>query len=676
MLRENPEQNADSKRVAPVSVTPPDFSPCDSAGYSMDALHVLAARLSANPRINRQQFHEWVGDTLDRQPELRALEWVPCISHENRLVFEQNVRQEGFANFHLTELDARGSFMRAGAREEYFPVYYVEPMAENQAVFGFDLGSNVRRRSALEKARATSHPVATAPIHLAQEGDQFGFLVVLPVYDKTGEELLTPGWSRLRGFAVAVFHIGSLVDASSRNLRDNGIEISIYDGSAEETLIYSTRSPANEHVLSLPSATVKKAVEWTAPLDVGGHPWLVKFHIQAETAGKFHNWSSWAGIASGLFSTGMLAASHYNGLRHAELIATNTALREELLAHKQVEAAAQAAYKAKTDFLAAISHEIRTPLNAILGYVQILQQDLTLQPRQRNAVEAVAASGAHLLNLLNDVLDFSKIDARPSELRLGEFSLNLLLHDLKLMFHPQCERKRLRLQLSQIEESRAMVCGDEGKLRQVLINLLSNAVKFTTAGAVRLVVQFEPEDHVRFEVIDTGVGITEAEQKEIFHPFSQGAAGRAEGGAGLGLAIARQQVECMGGELTCLSAVGSGSRFFFAVPLPPAQARTIDPSCENPRTTPGLEAGLPVSEVARFSLPRDLYVRLRDAAELHNITVLKRLLQELRQCGPEGQQLAAHAHGLLSRYDLDAVSRLIAKMEANDGPIRHASGEC
>lgn len=675
MLRESGNRNGKVRGVSPVVFSLPrsfsSSSPYSVTGYSIEILHTLAARFAMKREVSRRQFQEWVCDALECQPELRALEWVPCVPHQERRVFEQRVQEEGFVNFHLTEIDAQSRFICARPREEYFPVYYVEPMEHNRTVFGFDLGSNFRRKVALEKARDTARPVATPPIHLAQEAeDQFGFLVVCPVYDRVEEqEAAVLCRSQLRGFIVAVFHIGSVVEASLQNLRHNGIDVSIYDGTGEGALIYTTRPVGAKNTPRRFSPPNVQESGWTVPLNVGGHPWIVTFHVQKEAAAKAQHLSAWANIATGLFSTGLLAASQYSGLHYtAKLAAENVALQEKILACKQAEEAAETANNAKSHVLANVSHEIRTPLNAILGYAQILQGDLTLQPEQRNAVEAVAASGAHLLSLINDVLDLTRIEARRSELRLGEFSLNTLLHDLEVMFQPQCAQKRLVLHVARVEQHSDVVRGDEGKLRQVLINLLGNAVKFTMTGAIHLRVQVERGEFMRFEVTDTGIGIAESEQKEIFHPFSQGSAGRSQGGTGLGLAIARQQVECMGGQLTCQSVPGSGSCFFFTLRLPFVKAETTHAVSRSPQTTTAPVAPPLPFDLTTIALPGDLHARLLAAAELHNMTVLKHLLQEMRGFSAEGQQLAEHLQGFLRHYDLDAVAHVLSSVGTGSEP--------
>jgi signal transduction histidine kinase/DNA-binding response OmpR family regulator len=229
---------------------------------------------------------------------------------------------------------------------------------------------------------------------------------------------------------------------------------------------------------------------------------------------------------------------------------------------------AERANQAKSIFLANMSHEIRTPLNAILGYTQILKRDPDLPIRQRSAIETIEESGNHLLALINDVLDISKIEAGKLELQETEFDLFRLIEGLSVMFQLRCEQKGLVWRVEwNVARTHPLVYGDEGKLRQILMNLLSNAVKFTESGEVVLKVNEVGEDLFRFEIADTGIGISPEEQSKIFDPFSQGVDGVKRGGTGLGLAIAREYVRLMGGEIGMESTVGRGSRFFFSLPL-------------------------------------------------------------------------------------------------------------
>jgi CheY-like chemotaxis protein len=224
-----------------------------------------------------------------------------------------------------------------------------------------------------------------------------------------------------------------------------------------------------------------------------------------------------------------------------------------------------------------MSHEIRTPLNAILGYTQLMQRDASLPPEQRDAVSGITSSGKHLLGLINEILDLSKIEAGRMELNPVDFDLTALASGLAATFRPLCAQKRIGFRLEAGPGAR--VRGDEGKLRQVLINLVGNAVKFTSGGEVFLGIRPAADGRWLFEVVDTGFGIPEHERADIFKPFHQGSGAQHQGGTGLGLAIAQRQVQLLGGQLDLESERGVGSRFSFSIPLAPASGElaTVHP---------------------------------------------------------------------------------------------------
>ncbi len=275
-----------------------------------------------------------------------------------------------------------------------------------------------------------------------------------------------------------------------------------------------------------------------------------------------------------------------------ELRETNESLEQKVASRtedlKIKTAEAERANRAKSEFLANMSHELRTPLNAILGYAQILFRDGALHPFQRDAIGTIIKSSDHMLMLINEILDLSKIDAGRMELFPIDFNLRKTIEEMKDLFQPECEEKRLALCIQFEDNGRSvLVHGDQGKLRQVLINLIGNAVKFTARGSVTVRVHKGEADQVSFEVIDTGPGIPASMHQLIFEPFQQGPTAGAAGGTGLGLAIARKQIGVMGGELLLESPPEGGARFHFTIPLPPALRVMTDGTREVDRLTSG-----------------------------------------------------------------------------------------
>ena len=260
----------------------------------------------------------------------------------------------------------------------------------------------------------------------------------------------------------------------------------------------------------------------------------------------------------------------------AQLQAANQQLQDANAQLQQAKADAEAANRAKSTFLSTMSHEIRTPMNAILGYAQLMLRDPGLGHEAKENLKIIGRSGEHLLGIINDILDMSKIEAGRTELNPTTFNFPRLLDDLAAMFRLRAQAKALRFEMLVDGESVSYVVADEGKTRQVLINLLGNAVKFTQLGQITMRVTLKEERArqktdqlwLTARIEDTGAGLSEEEQGKLFEPFTQTSRGlQSQEGTGLGLAISRKYARLMGGDITVSGEKGKGSTFLFEIPV-------------------------------------------------------------------------------------------------------------
>jgi signal transduction histidine kinase len=338
---------------------------------------------------------------------------------------------------------------------------------------------------------------------------------------------------------------------------------------------------------------------------------------------------------------------------------------------RRLEAAAEeaeAASRAKSVFLSTVSHEIRTPMNAILGCAQLMSRDPELGSNAKANLKTICQSGEHLIGLITDILDMSKIEAGRIELNPTTFNVSELVESLTSMFRFAAQAKALQFEVLVDGEYVAYVVADEGKIRQVLINLLGNAIKFTHRGQVRLQVTLQRKAAVQLwllvQVQDTGPGISDEEQEKLFQPFSQMKRGQnAQEGTGLGLAIGRSYARLMGGDITVTSSLRQGSIFRFEIPVEPGEVSAGIGQIA-PHELIGLDremaAAASVSSEQLARLPLELINQLQNAVQEGEKDRLDALIQSVQAYDKDA---AAGLKNHAENYEYDDLTLLFAETQ-------------
>ena len=433
------------------------------------------------------------------------------------------------------------------AEAERHSIRYLEPLdRRNQAAIGYDMSSEQTRRVAMDRARDRAEPSLSGKVVLVQEiygPTQPGFLLYVPVYAGGSVPASVAGRRRdLLGFAYAPFRANDLFRGIFGSEREPGVSFDVFDGLSTDTaaLLHGSPHATRQHRPKFNSRD---------RLEVGGRTWTVLYASEP----AFERTSS-GSLAAGVLAAGILVSGFIFWLA---------------LGQARARQAAETANRAKSDFLATMSHELRTPLNAIGGYVDLLDLGVggPINTQQREYLARVQRAQQHLLSLINNILNFARIEAGGVAFQRDQIALAALITEAESFVTPLVAEKQLAFTIEHGPD--LTVLGDADKIRQILLNLLSNAIKFTDGGG-RITIRWESTGrNALVHVDDTGIGIPLVHQEQIFDPFVQVDPDltRTRMGSGLGLAISRDLARGMNGELSVQSAPGWGSTFTLRLPL-------------------------------------------------------------------------------------------------------------
>lgn len=563
-----------------------------AVGEHVRLLQDAAVLEQSTESADRHRFADLVTPLLGERSGIRALEWVPRVRHQDRGTYVLAAREAGLANFEFR--DRRDGRVSAPAtrRAEYLPVYFVEPMAGNEAALGFDMSGSPVHAAMLARAQDSGALAASPRLRLVEQVEPaYGLLLAAPVFGR-GAANVTVSQRRdsVRGYLVGVVTPESIMSFGLGEWSQPDIEVSLWDRTdTSPALLASYRQGTiagpQDQAPTGPGADSRATdlVE-SATVSFGDRTW----EVRAEPSAMF-----WARQQTGAptWIAGIVAlVCGLIGIVGVWLYARwrSTAFLAQQRAHalERAQAEADASRRDKVEFLGAVSYEIRTPLNGLMGMVDLLM-DTRLDPEQFSYALAAREAGVSLLALIHDVLDYSRIEADRLPLSLRPTRVRALCEEAVATAAPQAEEKDLRLELEIDGEVPRLLELDGERLQKIMASLLATSVATTSSGRVTLYVGWH-DGQLRFRVVDTSLGLHVERDGELAGGLARSPAAK-YWGASLGLAISRKLIKLMGGELTVSSVPGEGTEYAFAI-------TSLELEGDEPPTFVGIvdQSGLPI----------------------------------------------------------------------------------
>jgi signal transduction histidine kinase len=508
-------------------------------------------------KVTRWSFFEFARLLPGKNPGLSAVEWIPRVPGRQRGRFEKSANADGLFDFQFVQHAGEGRRVKASRRSVYYPVYYVEPYNGNEAELGLNLAADRAGAAFLAKVRDSGRMVAThAELKSFHDRQLPGFSVVVPVYrSKVAPFTVRERRKALSGYVRAKFRFDKLLEALRSGVGDlPALEIFIFDRDNKNNLSllnYFSSQPGYQPGRPVSASAAYQGAYTAVEHVVAGRPWNIVVKPAPGVLQNALGLTAWGFVAFTLLLTALL-------LRHL------TTMR---LARDQAEAA----NRAKSDFLAMMSHELRTPLNAVIGFSEMMISELFGPLRNTHYKEYTAninSSATHLLGLINSILDLSKAEAGNYELDKKDFRLSEIWQSVLPALQSGIAESGIGFD-DNVADCSLVLHADPDVFRQILHNLVSNAITYTPqGGSVTVLAEIGSDGCFTLRVTDTGIGIAEEDLEVVLMPFRQvdNSLSRKYEGAGLGLPLTHMLVEIHGGELRITSQLNEGTEVTVVFP--------------------------------------------------------------------------------------------------------------
>lgn len=517
-------------------------------------LKATTSFFAASSMVTAREFDTFCEPLVREHPSILAVQWLPLILQNERREYVQDMRKQGYSQFQIREVGTENKMLVSRDRPRYLPISYSYPIAGNERVHGLDVLGLEYRRQDLERVLSQGATLASNPLTLVQhEQSEISYIMAAPGYQHSGTAVV--------GVVQVIFKIDQVIQRSIQDpVMRSAIRLVDVSDPASPVTLYE-----GDHVA--------KQAEWSSEFEFLERSVRIELSSTPAILKRVSSWQSYAILIGGLLYVALLEAVLLTLITHQQYIETQVNVKTKELGH--AKDVAEKASMAKTEFLASMSHELRTPLNSVIGFTHrvLRRSGHKMDERSRESLVIVERNANHLLGVINNLLDISKVDLGKLELSVSEFPLDEMLVSARDQFMPLALAKENALKLDC--QFHGLIQADATRVRQIVINLLSNAVKFTAGGTIIVSLCEHARngvDGVLLAVEDDGIGISEKDIGRLFNKFQK--VGNVEKlnpeGTGLGLALVKELVELHGGNVSVTSELGR--RAIFSVWLPLRQA--------------------------------------------------------------------------------------------------------